>query len=455
MNTDKEVEMTHEVAEMTPEAAGMSDDELFRRAVEAYVFAFPLVLMDLTREVATGEGEGRAPLNTIAHHRRYPDASFTDIVRPNADTLYSTVWYDVTTRPLLISTPATGDRYYVWPLMDMWTDVFASIGSRTTGTGAQRCLVVGPGWSGTAPEGVRVITSPTGIGWILGRIQTNGAADYPTVHALQDGFAVESVDIGTTTSPTGRGDFGVDRTTAPVTQALSMEAGPFFERFNGLLAQNPPHLADQAQLARLEVLGLGPDFDFVFDSADRVVRDVLRRAIAVAQRRITRLDNRLSRVDNGWAVRPGIGNYGVDYVTRAGIAYVGLGALPPAEAIYPSVRADEAGVPLTGAHRYELHFDAGHLPPAGQFWSLTMYGHDQFFVDNPIDRYAIGDRDALHFNDDGSLDLYIQHESPGAKRDSNWLPAPSGRFTMNLRLYLPSDAAINGDWTTPPVRRAD
>jgi hypothetical protein len=204
----------------------------------------------------------------------------------------------------------------------------------------------------------------------------------------------------------------------------------------------------------MERVGLVPGQDFDLTKAEPAVQRGLTRAAADAYQRMLDRRKRLALTRNNWvALGNALGVYGNDYLQRAFVAYAGLGALPPEEAIYPMAPLDSEGKPLTGAARYVLHFDKEQLPPADAFWSLTMYGEDQFFVDNPIGRYAIGDRDKLAFNADGSLDLYIQKDDPGADKQANWLPAPAGSFSMNLRLYLPERAAREGRWTPPAIKR--
>jgi hypothetical protein len=159
-----------------------------------------------------------------------------------------------------------------------------------------------------------------------------------------------------------------------------------------------------------------------------------------------------SGAKNGWSgVGGAVGRYGTNYAPRAAVARVGLGALPPEEAIYLTCQQDGAGNSLDGNHRYSMHFPKDLIPPIRAFWSLTIYSDDGYFVPNPIRRFAIGDRDPLKFNPDGSLDLYIQHAPPGGDRDSNWLPAPDGKFNLALRLYWPSEEILSGRWTPPPV----
>ena len=438
----------------------LTENEAYALGIEAYVYAYPLVLMEATRRVATNVAapQGaliRAPMNQFAHAPRYPDASFKDVVRPNADTLYSNVWYDVGEEPLVFTLPDTAGRYYVFPLMDMWTDVFATLGARTTGTDRTEFVLVGPRWQGSTPPGVRVVTSPTDQGWIVNRIQTNGASDYATVHPLQAQLqAVPLSRYGQPyDAPAGTVDPALDMSIPPVDAVAQMPPAEFFGLFTELMRRNPPHAADYPTLFRLERLGLKPGVKFVLADAPAAVQTALARAAKDALPYLLQTGARIRPMRNGWNTPflP-IGTFGNDYVMRALTAFAGLGALPAREAIYPRATHEADGTPLTGASRYVLHFDQAELPPADAFWSLTMYGADQFFVDNPIHRYTIGDRDPLAYNADGSLDIYIQHDAPA--NQTNWLPAPAGNFSMNLRLYLPRAEALDGRWVAPVLRKA-
>ncbi len=442
----------------TAYAAPISEDEAYAIGLEAYTYAYPLVLMETTRRVSTNagvDGKMRAPTNQFAHMKRYPDASFRDVVRPNADTLYSTLWYDVGKEPLVLTLPNTAGRYHVVPIMDMWTDVFATLGTRTTGNDGGTVALVGPHWQGTLPKGMRMVRSPTDMGWIIGRIQTNGADDYAHVHTLQAGYAAAPLSTWGKPQPPApaKPDPALDMS-PPVEQVARMQPDVFFALFAEVMKRNPPHDSDYAVLLRMERVGLVPGQSFDLAKAGPAVQRGLTRAAADAYPRIVNRRKNIALTRNGWgAMGNAIGVYGNDYLQRAFIGFAGLGALPPEEAIYPMAPLDAEGKPFSGASRYVLHFTKEELPPADAFWSLTMYGADQFFVANPLGRFAIGDRDKLVFNADGSLDLYIQKDNPGADKEANWLPAPEGAFTMNLRLYLPRRAAMEGSWTPPPVKR--
>ncbi|MFT3803953.1 MAG: DUF1254 domain-containing protein [Burkholderiaceae bacterium] len=445
--------------------APITEQEAYAIGIEAYTYAYPAVLMDMTRRVRSNAVEPdtvtrRSPMNRFAHAEAYANADARDVVRPNADTLYSSLWYDVGQEPLVITVPDMGDRYHVIPFMDMWTDVFAAVGTRSTGNGGGSYALVGPRWKGTLPEGLRAIVSPTDVGYIIGRIQANGAGDYGNVHKLQAGLkAVPLSDWGKPSHvpAPGRVDPAVDMVTPAPEQTAKLDAAAFFATFAEVLKKNPPNATDYATVFRMERLGLVVGRSFDLANADPAVQRALARAVPDAYKRIQGRVRGFGAPVEGWinaaARSTKLGVYGNDYLLRAYIAHAGLGALPNEDAIYPLALTDGEGKPLTGASKYVLHFDKDRIPPADAFWSLTMYGADQFFVANPINRYAIGDRDPLALNADGSLDLYVQHESPGKDKEANWLPAPAGPFSMNLRLYMPRAAALQGSWTPPPIRR--
>ncbi|MFT4194115.1 DUF1254 domain-containing protein [Ottowia sp.] len=442
--------------------APASEDEAYQIGMEAYTYAYPLVLMEVSRQVTTNvarpdSAKLRAPVNQFTHGAAFPDASFKDVVRPNADTLYSFLWYDVGREPLVISLPDTGGRYFVVPFMDQWTDVFATLGTHTTGRDTGPWALVGPRWRGKLPAGVRRIASPTGKGWIIGRLQTNGPDDYAQVHQWQQQLTAVPLSAWGQkdyTPPAGQVDPAVDMQTPPVEQVARLKPEAFFALFAEALKHNPPHAADYAVLLRMERLGLVAGRSFDLDKADPAVQRGLVRAAPDALKRIVERGRYRYVRREGWSVAQSkLGVYGTDYLFRAFIGYGGLGALPPEEAIYVTAVTDKEGKPLTGAERYVLHLDKHQVPPVDAFWSLAMYGADQFFVDNPINRYSIGDRDKLVFNADGSLDLYIQHESPGKDKEANWLPAPAGGFSTTLRAYLPRPEVTDGRWVLPGLAR--
>jgi acetyl esterase/lipase len=441
----------------------LTDDELTEIAVEAYFYAYPIVIMDVTRQVSTNceTASGAkmcAPMNQFAHVPVFPDAKFTDVVRPNADTLYSVLWFDVTQEPLVIHVPDSGGRYYLLPMLDMWSDVFACPGKRTSGTGEQTIAIVGPRWKGQLPKGLDVRRSPTGMGWIIGRTQTNGKADFDNVHKFQ--AALKAVPLSAWgkdyATPKGKVDRKVS-SDPPSNQVARMDAAEFFGRFAELTKDNPPHPNDYPIRARMRRIGLVPGKTFDFAKAPPRVQAALKKAVTIAQKRLSVGLTNVGTIVNNWGmILSPIGTYGTDYYRRALIAYGGLGANVIEDAIYPTAFVDANGKPFDSEKKYVIHFAKDEIPPVRAFWSLTMYNDKQAFADNPINRYAIGDRDKLKFNHDGSLTLFIQRESPGKDKESNWLPAPkSGGFSMNLRLYWPKPEALNGTWKAPAVRTGD
>lgn len=420
---------------------------------DAYTYLYPLVTMEVTRRQMVNAPEGAkpgfGPPNAFHHIRAFPSADFRAVVRPNFDTLYSSAWLDLTTGPVVVSTPDTSDRYYLLPMLDMWTDVFASPGKRTSGTGAQEYVLVAPGYGGEVPSEKQVIEAPTPWVWVIGRTQTNGPADYAAVHAVQDGFAVKPL------SPTEHSiDPDQDTTTEPLRLVNSMSASDFFAFACEAMQLHPPHATDFSIHARIANLGIVPGERFDADKLAATAPADVEAGATAAREAIAANIAHLGTRANGWTVATeAIGVYGNSYLKRATVAFGGLGANPPEDAIYPVLLTDATGAPITGDQDYVIHFDADQLPPVDAFWSITMYDSEGFQTANELDRFAIGDRDSLTYNADGSLDIYIQHANPGSEHESNWLPAPTGRLGITMRLYAPRPEALNGTWMPPPVTK--
>ncbi len=439
--------------------AGLED---FWLATDAYIFGYPLVTMEMTRrvmtDVATPVGT-RAPMGSIIKARQYPDSSFRDVTAPNADTLYTTAFFDVGKEPWVLSIPDMKGRYALMPLLDGWTTVFQVPGKRTTGTGAQTYAITGPGWKGSLPAGIKEFKSPTSIVWLLGRIYCTGTPeDYAEVHRLQDEFRLVPLSAygKPFTPPVGLVDPTVDMKTAVREQVNRMDAVSYFTLLCQLMKDNPPTAADAPQVAKFARIGIVPGKDF--DPA-KLKADFLKRVPEIAVDRIM-LQFKINKAvteDNGWAFTTKTGIYGTDYLMRALVTAIGLGANRPQDAVYPTSQKDALGAKYSGANKYVMRFPKGQLPPVKGFWSLTMYDADYFFVANPLNRYSISARQDLKANPDGSTDLYIQHESPGSQRESNWLPAPAGDFILMMRLYWPNEKSpsiLNGSWRVPAVAKA-
>lgn len=440
----------------------LTEKEAYEIGLEAYVYFYPLISMDVTRRVSTnfdaGVKPGHGPANTFNNFREFPTADFKAVVRPNFDTLYSSAFLDLTKEPVIVSAPDTGGRYYLLPMLDMWSDVFAAPGKRTSGTGAGHFAVVPPGWSGELPQEVQRIDAPTPHVWIIGRTQTNGPKDYDAVHKVMDGYAITPLSQwGKAPAPVKAViDPTVDMKTPPLEQVNRMPGGAYFKYAADLMKVNPPHATDWSTIARLKRIGIEPGKPFDSAALDPAIRSALDRAATDGLKEMYRKSPTLARVVNGWQMNTDtMGVYGNYYMKRAIIALMGLGANQPEDAIYPNLLVDADGKPLTGDAKYVLHFTKEELPPASAFWSVTMYDEQGFQSANAINRFAIGDRDDLKFNADGSLDLYIQHENPGAEKQSNWLPSPAGgTLGITMRLYAPKPEALDGRWSPPAVRKA-
>jgi hypothetical protein len=427
-------------------------------AAKAYTFAYPLVLMEFTRrETLNHPGQfGLALTNMFTHAAAFPNDTFRQVVRPNADTLYSSSWLDLSKEPVLLHVPDTHSRFYLMQFLDAWTETFSVPGKRTTGTGEGWFAIAGPGWNGTLPARVQRIDAPTNMVWLIGRTQTNSASDYDNVHAIQKGYVLMPLSQypdgprGNAISIVTGGSAG-----PPPAQVARLSAGEFFQTFVDLLGKNPPHPDDSAMLQQLARVGIVPGQPFQPRALGVDGWKAFEEGAAEAAKALVRPpEANIGRgARNGWTGFGGmVGRYGTNYAARAAVARIGLGALPPEDAVYIQCQQDAGGNPLDGSHRYTLHFAKEQIPPVRAFWSLTMYSEDGYFVANPIQRYAIGDRDPLKFNADGSLDLYIQHETPGGDRDRNWLPAPEGKFNLSLRLYWPNEEIASGRWTPPPIQ---
>jgi len=443
-----------------------------KRVAEAYLYAYPLVLMEQTRLafVDQAKSDERPWVGEFRHIQYFPDHSFRDVVRPNNDTLYSVAWLDLRNEPVILSVPDTQGRYYVMPFMDAWTNVFAMVGKRTSGTNAGEYAIVGPNWSGHLPQGVTAFESPTTSVWLIGRIQANGVDDVPQVAELQAKFSLTPMSRwsrkGNTSSDKRRAEntwivntpSNKHSSPGPMEVVEAVSANVFFARFAHLVAEQGALELDREALLNMERLGLLNDssqLDGRFKKLGAIDSLIYDMAIKLTQRKLADSIRTPRSLENGWSVhRSIIGNYGSNYAFRAAVAKIGLGALPVSEAAYPNTKLDINGDYLDGRllggrKSYRLHFDAGQLPPVDAFWSLSLYNEQGYFVESPINRYSIGDRDALHYNADGSLDILIQASKPDDVR--NWLPAPKAKFALTMRLYSPKKRFLDKVWSLPPV----
>lgn len=439
------------------------EQEGLEAGVEAAAYGFPLVIMDATRRKMSNvavAGPSAAPVNQFSHMPQFPDASFKDVVRANVDTLYSAAWLDLSKEPIVLSVPDTHGRHYLMPMLDAWTNVFASPGKRTTGTKPGHFAITGPGWTGSLPAGVQQLKSPTHMAWIIGRTQTNGPKDYAAVHAIQRQYQLTPLSAfgKPYTPPPAAVDPAVDMKLGPVEAVAKMGSTAFFNTMASLMQDNPPPPADAPMLAKLAKIGIVPGAPFDPAKLDPAVARGLEKALPTALEKLTAASKQTGEPINGWRIPSmKLGDFGTDYGTRAVVALIGLGANLAADAVYPSAFVDSDNQPLNGANRYVLHFPKGEQPPVHAFWSVTMYDPSSFFVDNPAKRYALSSWMPFKRNADGSLDLLIQADPPSKALATNWLPAPKGDFSLTLRMYWPKDQApsiLDGTWKPPALNKA-
>jgi hypothetical protein len=449
-------------AQSADPSIGVDPQETLAIGTDAYIYGYPLVTMEMTRRVMTNfanPGNRGGPMGQLALMREYPPASFHEVTAPNADTLYSAAWLDLSREPYIFSIPDAHGRYYLMPMLDAWTTVFQVPGTRTTGTKAQKYAITGPGWKGSLPAGVIEYKSATNLVWIIGRTYCTGTPeDYKKVHEFQDGLSLVPLSVygKPYTAPPGQVHPNIDMKASPRDQVNALDAGAYFKLMAELMKNNPPTAADAPFVAKMSRIGIVPGQDFDITRLDSAavaeLQNVPDRALAKIRASISSTGTDV----NDWNIRFKTGVYGTDYLNRAVVTYFALGANRPDDAVYPTSFAAPDGKAYDGNNRYVLHFDKGGLPPVRGFWSLTMYNSEFFFVENPLNRYTLSQRNKFKFNRDGSVDLYLQAANPGPEKESNWLPAPQGKFNLMLRLYWPNETAptiLNGTWKPPAVQQ--
>ncbi len=425
--------------------------ELGEAAGEAYIYAYPLLVMDQTRAamLAAPETQDRPSftINRLSHIRRPPRYGEEAVVRPSLDTLYSIAWLDLSEGPVILRWPEMGERYWLFQVMDAWTDVAGAPGTRTRGSGPGAAMISGPGWDGPALPGMAHIGVDTNMAWIIGRIEVSpDQADLRAAGALQDQFLLSGPDISAApATPPALGE-------RPPEVVAALGADEVVERLLRLIAENPPRATDGAMAAHLRALGVGPGASSA-DQTGWVAEWAIGRGVEVARQRL--VDGVAERPygPTGWrTLRAGVGDYGANYGLRAGVALMGLGANLPEDAIYPTTDRDADGSLLSGNNTYRIRFEPHALPPTGAFWSITAYDASGFLLES--DRHAITDRDPLVRDGDGGLTLTIGRRPLNNASVENHLPTPSGEpFQLTARLYLPDESMLSGEWRMPPVER--
>ena len=435
-----------------------------RLGVQAYVYGYPLLDTDRVFRTATSvnvpDGSGAGPINQFSNVRRLASPNDKTVVAPNHDTLYSMAWLDLRSQPIVAHMPVVHGRFVVFELVDPYTNNFAAIGS--VGYPPGDYAIVAPGWHGRLPRGVHAIRSPQTRVWVIGRTYIKSAADTPNVVRIQNEYSLTPLDKWGTHYTLPRPKRVIAHATKYAVPGTQPGQDPlaFFDALGNQLAQFPPPAADTPLLTQLAAVGIGPGLrPSATARLDAATVQGLRDAVAAGARQV-KADLQTAFLmgapaHSGWLVAR-TGTYGTDYSTRALVDLIGLGAPVSSLAIYPFTVTDNALHPLNGANRYVAHIAKKYLPfPVKGFWSMTLYDANGFFVPNPAGVYLINNRSPVHYNADGSLDLYIQPNAPSAAlQRRNWLPSPAGRpFRLIMRLYKPAsvEGVISGRTWQPPT----
>jgi len=438
-------------------------EEAVSTAVDAYLYGYPLITFDIARmqqtNVAVPDAE-HAPMGQMIRMRTYPAVDNHCCAAPNADTLYTETWLDVSKEPWILGIPDMGNRYYIIPMLDGYSEVFSVASPATTGYKAQTYAITGPGWTGTLPPGVTEVKSATGMVWVLGRVYCTGTPDdYKAVHARQDKFSVVPLSSygKPYAPPPATVDPNFDMKTAVRKQVDGLDIDAYFTRLAQLMKTNPPHPADAPLVARMAKIGLVPGQDYDPSKLSGFDKEAIRAVPKLALLKMVKLLKE-QKTTNGWLYfTSGVGNWGTDYPLRAMGNMLGPGWNRPQDAVYPLSQKDANGDEYNGSdHNYVMHFEKGQFPPVKAFWSITLYDPDFFFVANSINRYELSQRNKFITNPDGSVDMNLQADSPGKAKEANWLPAPKGKFVLVMRLYWPTNtppSILDGSWTPPPAKR--
>ncbi|CAG8872517.1 DUF1254 domain-containing protein [Pseudomonas fluorescens] len=424
-------------------------DDLRQIAKEAWIYAYPMLMHYQTMEkqaLNPAAPEYVGGFNRFRHYSELFTPNNRDIVTPNNDTPYSWAWLDLRSEPQVLSVPAVDDeRYYVLQLVDQYTHNFAYVGVLSTGREAGNYLIVGPGWQGPTPDGVKaVLRSETEIVMVLGRTGLKNAEDLPAVRALQQQYGLRSLHEYIGSAPP---------LAAPAIDWQPWDSktglGPeFIATLNQILSLCPTQASEQALRARFARIGIVPGQGFDPATLPQATRQALLAGIQDAQAQLQAAVSQVRTTLGLFGTREALNG---NYLNRAVAANVGIYGNSVEEAFYTGTRLDNQGQPLQGGRSYRLRFAPGQLPPASEFWSLTLYDlPDRQLVANPINRYGLSSRDHMQMDADGGLTLILQNAAPPAQ--SNWLPTPaSGAFTLVLRLYGPGQQVVNQRWRMPVV----
>lgn len=423
-------------------------------ALEAYIYLYPLVVMEATRQQLRATRPTRPDQSSelFSHQMNTATDKWRSVARPNIDTLFSSAWADLSAGPVLLTIPPAENRYHMFQLLDFWTDVFAVPGSRSNGQDGVVIKIVGPNWphaSSTSDGEDFVLRCPTSTMWVLGRTAAESGDDLANAREFVRRCSL--VPLGTPGFDGEANDIDPDlRGTPPVSYVDKLSGMTYFETADMLLRREGIHGSDGSVSMRLAALGLGGHVPFVFADQSPEVRDSLTRAVPAAITTIRRAQNTASRAVNGWVYSTGdIGTWGNNYVRRAFVARIGIAANPAEDAVYIQSIHDQYGDKLDGGRHYVLHFDTP--PPAHAFWSVTAYDQEGFLIPNELDRFGIRSRDEFAVRSDGSFDIHLGPDCPSLDDSDNWIPTKPGALALSIRLYMPTPDFIAGRWSPPPI----
>lgn len=427
--------------------------------VQAYIWGYPMVVMQKSRDAMTKvsdapvspeqfekTGKFFAPVNQVANAWEMLGPKFSAVQSANSDTLYTVIWYDSSEEPYILHLPDAKGRYYTFQFVDAHTNNFRYASTRTMGSQEQVYALVAPGWSGKLPKGVIKVDSPNPTGFVIGRWFVASEKDVAAVNALQKQVTMVPLSsYGKAYTP--------PKVKVVPAKTYTVDLA-FFEQLGDTLVNNGAPSADAGLLGLLKNIGLTTDHGFDPSALSEGEKKALGQAIKDGESMLAAKSAAMGRNVNGWQLSPVLDEYfGTNYLFRAAIGYQAMFVNTPIEAYYPGVFKDADGKVLDGSTgKYSITFPKGKMPPVGAFWSTTIYdAKKRLMVENPINRYKIGSADKLKADADGSVTIYIQADSPGKDKESNWLPAPKEPFYMLMRMYLPDIEALNGQYEIPGV----
>jgi len=437
-----------------------SDIDLAEIAIEGYTYLYPLIMMEVTRRhIAAGDrrNEEQKASNLFIHNHEMANDKWRAVARSNIDTLFSSAWIDLSEGPATITFPPAGDRYYMFQMLDMWTDTYAVVGTRTIGQNGGTVTLVGPAQAQSHRSSSReiVIQCPTPTTWIIGRSYAQNGPDLQAAIQFVDAIVGDSEHNQIFSNHI---EYPGEESTKipPVTKVRNLSGQEFFEFASRILCREGIRNTDGSVALRLRKLGFIAGEEFDYSAQSMQVQNAISNAASIFDERIRKTLNNRGPAINGWTTTQGdIGTYGNSYVLRAAVALIGLAANPTIDAVYISALFDANNERLNGSRSYVIHFNKDEFPPANAFWSLTAYDHEGFMISNPLNRFGIRSRDAVEYNEDGSLDIYFAPNCPLEAPESNWIPSISGSVALQMRLYSPAESYLNGTWQPPVIQRID